>query len=248
MSILLFSLRTSTQKMNTNGKSNYCCLCSEPLHIKGKQECEISPAKRNEGSLKWIQVLINKFPDILNRELSSNVDWLSPVENDEYAEYRDSDFLELLGLSQLKAELKQFWPQRGPQWDALGRSGDKILLIEAKANIPEVKSICCAKSPKSIKMIENAFQQTRTTMGISQNTGWLDRYYQYANRLAHLHFFLNICGIEAELVFIYFCNDQTHIPTTVTDWKTAIADQKREMGVPTLPNVTSVYIDCQALG
>ena len=74
------------------------------------------------GSLKWIQRAVNHHPGILNepilRKLPSAVaiKWRSPLEADEFAEYRDADFLERIGAGGLADELSSFWPSRGPQW------------------------------------------------------------------------------------------------------------------------------------
>jgi hypothetical protein len=57
-----------------------------------------------KGSQKWIQKLVNDKPEILNSQICStlnlpekeNIQWLSPLKNDDYAEYRDQAFLKLL--------------------------------------------------------------------------------------------------------------------------------------------------------
>jgi hypothetical protein len=198
--------------------------------------------------LKWIQNLINNHPQIINSELgSSSIHWLSPSENDEYAEYRDGAFLDPLGLSQHIPNLNSFWPKSGPQWDALGKSPNKYFLVEAKANIAETQSSCAAQNPTSIAKIVKALGITRTALGVADGKGWLNRYYQYANRLAHLHFLRSVCGVEAELVFVYFCNDKTHIPTSPDEWKKSLVDQKGFMGLSEIEHVKEVFIDCHQL-
>jgi hypothetical protein len=103
----------------------------------------------NKGSLKWIQGLSNEHSSISNREIASRlklkfdrIQWLSPLEQDNYSECRDESFLELPGLGRFNDKLKQFWPQRGPQRDALVRAGEggPYFLEEAKASIPEITS------------------------------------------------------------------------------------------------------------
>ena len=93
-------------------------------------------AKR--GSQKWIQKLINDKPEILNSKIRSalnfseeeDVQWLSPLKSDDYAEYRDQAFLNLLNVKLERIPLAQFWPKGGPQWDALGKSSSgKLLLV-----------------------------------------------------------------------------------------------------------------------
>jgi hypothetical protein len=101
----------------------------------------------SHGSLRDIQILINEKSYILDNELKKYlkkdilVKWVSPIKNDDYSEYRDEDFLGVLGIkNNIKIQLKDFWPTRGPQWDALGRYDDSIFIVEAKANIPELRS------------------------------------------------------------------------------------------------------------
>jgi hypothetical protein len=86
----------------------------------------------SKGSLKWIQALINKCPEILDQQIKrrtkidfEKINWLSPLGSDKHAEYRDAAFLKVLGLEQHSKSLQKFWPERGPQWDALGRDGDQ---------------------------------------------------------------------------------------------------------------------------
>ena len=66
---------------------------------------KIIQPKGTKGSLKWIQHLVNDCPEVLNRHInefmghksSQPIEWLSPKAEDDYAEYRDQDFLNLLG-------------------------------------------------------------------------------------------------------------------------------------------------------
>jgi hypothetical protein len=86
------------------------------------------PQKSNShGSLKNLQVAINVKKKYLDAEISKvigkqmNIDWKSPLQLDNYAEYRDGDFLKKLGiLNKVTYNLSNFWPNNGPQWDALG--------------------------------------------------------------------------------------------------------------------------------
>ena len=118
---------------------------------------------------------------------ASAINWVSPLKNDDFAEYRDSDFLKILSLEHLQAQLKNFWPTRGTQWDALGKSGNKYYLVEAKANIPEINSACQAKSPSSVSKIKKAISDTKLYLNIENGGGWLDVYYQYANSAAGIY-------------------------------------------------------------
>ncbi|GAH61868.1 unnamed protein product, partial [marine sediment metagenome] len=80
----------------------------------------------SHGSLKNLQVAINVKKKCLDAVISkvigkqTNIDWRSPLQSDDYAEYRDQDFLRRLGiLNKMKYPLSNFWPDNGPQWDAL---------------------------------------------------------------------------------------------------------------------------------
>ena len=181
----------------------------------------------------------------MNQQIgTSAIDWVSPLKNDDFAEYRDSDFLKILGLEHLQDQLRKFWPTRGPQWDALGKSDNKYYLVEAKANIPEINSTCQAKSPRSVFKIEQAISDTKQYLNIENGEGWLDGFYQYANRLAHLFFLRELCGVDAELVFVYFCDDPTHISTSREEWHTVLTDQKKIMGIDKIEHVTEIFINC----
>jgi len=186
----------------------------------------------SHGSLKNLQVAINVKEKYLNAEISKvigkqmKIDWKSPLKADDYAEYRDEDFLRKLGILNNKMEypLSKFWPDNGPQWDALGVSDDEIILVEAKANIPEMVSPgTSAKNPQSIKKIKNSLDEVRKYLNISNDINWTGTFYQYVNRIAHLYYLRERNQIKAHLLFIYFINDITvHEPKTKDEWLVAI--------------------------
>ncbi len=155
------------------------------------------PQKSNShGSLKNLQIAINVKKKYLDCEISKvigkqiKIDWRSALKSDDYAEYRDEDFLEKLGiLNKIKYPLSKFWPEKGPQWDALGVSGDDIILVEAKANIPEMVSTGTgAKNPQSIKKIRNSLDEVKKYLSVSDSIDWTGTFYQYVNRIAHLYY------------------------------------------------------------
>jgi hypothetical protein len=99
------------------------------------KEMKIPQPKGTKGSLNWLQDLINKKPAIFKAKIIKELNippksttWLSPLKSDQYAEYRDGDFLKVIGLGRFKSRLREFWPNRGPQWDALGRSSEMALI------------------------------------------------------------------------------------------------------------------------
>jgi len=195
----------------------------------------------SHGSLKNLQDAINKKKKYFDAEISKvigkqmNIDWKSPLKADDYAEYRDEDFLKKLGIlnKKMKYPLSNFWPNSGPQWDALGVSDDEIILVEAKANIPEmVSSGTGAKNPQSIKKIRNSLDEVKKYLSISDNIDWTGTFYQYVNRIAHLYCLREKNKIKAHLLFIYFINDITvHGPKTKDEWLGAIQTMECYLGL-----------------
>ncbi|MBV5313178.1 MAG: hypothetical protein JZU47_07760 [Prolixibacteraceae bacterium] len=193
-----------------------------------------------KGSLKDMQLLINEHPDLLNSNIRQNIPslkniqigWLSPLKNDNYSEYKDDDFINLLGLN-LTKPLSNFWPQKGPQWDALGKSKNgNVFLIEAKANIPEIVSGPTGARIKSKMLINKSLIETKIFLNINNDMDWSHKFYQYTNRLAHLYFLREQNNVPAWLVNIYFINDKTvNGPKTEEEWLGAIRVMKCYLGV-----------------
>ena len=206
------------------------------------------------GSQKWVQHLVNGASEQLDRAIAGSltvplkqpIEWLSPLRVASYAEYRDTAFLECLGLSHHAASLQGFWPLSGPRWDALGRAGNRYFLVEAKANIPELISDCQASATHSREMIAAAMRCTQQWLGAHPRIDWLTGFYQYANRLAHLYFMREIAKEDAYMVFLYILNDPTHIPTSRVEWRGALELQKLLLGLggrPYRDYVLSVFLD-----
>ncbi len=179
------------------------------------------------------------------------------MESDGFAEYRDGQFLDHLGVGLDCRTLKDFWPKVGPQWDGLARtSGDRIILLEAKANIPELNSSPTgAKSEKSLQKIETALTETKEFLGVESKTDWSRCFYQYANRLAHLYLLRELNGLDAYLVFVYFVDDRTRPevgPVSRQGWEAAISLATKHLGIPLAhqwvsKNVVDVFIDVNDL-
>ncbi len=187
--------------------------------------------KGTKGSLRWIQHVVNECPDVLSKLVidsigagkEKSIEWLSPKADDDYSEYRDQDFLDLLGIKLSTTSLNDFWPKQGPQWDALGRIEDKAyFLVEAKAHVSEIISSSQAKSAKSKALINNSLYETGKYLKLNPNIDLSKRFYQYSNRLAHLYLLRELNNIPAYLVFVYFISDYTHVPTTREEWKDAL--------------------------
>jgi len=193
----------------------------------------------SHGSLKNLQVAINVKKKYLDYEISKvigkqmNIDWKSPLKSDDYAEYRDEDFLKNLGiLNKIKYSLSNFWPDNGPQWDALGVSGDEIILVEAKANISEMVSPGTKAGTDSRSKIENSLDEVKKYLSVSDTIDWTGTFYQYVNRIAHLYYFREKNKIKSHLLFIYFINDITvHGPKTKDEWLGAIQTMECYLGL-----------------
>jgi hypothetical protein len=70
------------------------------------------------GSQEWIQKLLNEKPDLIDSLIkiqlqlaeTEEITWYSPLAEDEYAEYRDQAFLDLLDIKLPNALPSHFWP------------------------------------------------------------------------------------------------------------------------------------------
>ncbi|MWB78374.1 hypothetical protein GLS40_10080 [Pseudooceanicola sp. 216_PA32_1] len=187
--------------------------------------------KGNRGSLKWLQLAVNETPHLLQPAGLPQIAWLSPLASDDYAEYRDGAFLERLGLAHLTAPLKEFWPQRGPQWDALGTIGSAPVLVEAKAHVREFLSPATQAGPESRAQIATAFGMVQADLGIAAPCDWTRIYYQYANRVAFL-WWLRSQGIDAKLLFVSFLNDtEMNGPAAGETWDAMFAAANYALGL-----------------
>ncbi len=186
------------------------------------------------------RLFTDKCKDLIG---GSGIDWLDFNFNC-IAEWQDA---ELKGLEFLPDSPKvqeawaAYWPQgRGiHNWDAVGvvtsNGEDALVLVEAKANVEELRSDCQAKEGGSgLAVIERAFRQTKERLGVEASANWLCSYYQYANRIAALNF-LDEQGVSAHLLFIYFTGDRVPkktCPSTEEEWYSALEEQTQHLGLP----------------
>jgi hypothetical protein len=192
------------------------------------------------GSLKWIQQAVNgswpslDAPILASIPQAKSIRWASPLKDDEYAEYRDEDFLKLLNRADLVPALSDFWPSRGPQWDALALTDtDDLILVEAKAHVSEMCSPGTAAKDTSRARIEGRLDELAVSLAATpRRAAWADVFYQLANRLAHLAF-LRDQGVSAYLVLVNFLSDtEMHGPTSVETWEAAYDVAFHAMGLP----------------
>jgi len=199
----------------------------------------------NAGSQKWLQIAINRKPELLLGSLRRSgaiaqpvsVTWTSPLESQAFKEYRDAEALEQAGVkvAGLKKSLQEFWPKRGPVWDAVGYTSQGTpLFVEAKAHIPEAASPGTkAVSPISLRLIEQSLAQARKSYAPKATAKWSSLFYQYANRLAHQYFLRELNGLSSALVFLYFLNaDDMLGPMSEEEWHGASRLIHAVLGVP----------------
>ena len=214
------------------------------------------------GSQRQIQQYVNNEPELLQRTIARHIPalqsqgisltWVSPLRDMWFVEFRDRAFIEALGLGRHADALAQFWPQGGPCWDALGvgsanpdATGLVYLLVEAKSHPGECKSECKATSTRSILQIERSLDETAASLGAKRNLLWTTTYYQYVNRLAHLHFMRRHLGLNAWLVNAYFCGDP-YRPTTEGQWRDFLRQVKTDLNLPqSSPHVVDLF--CPAI-
>jgi len=97
---------------------------------------------------------------------------VSPIAQDDYAEYRDADFVRAVALDASARDLATFWPSGGPSWDALAIISDLksetrpgVILVEAKSHIPEIYGSGCQASARSRERIDTALAEAKLWCG-----------------------------------------------------------------------------------
>lgn len=192
---------------------------------------------------------MGRHRDILDRAIlaatgGSSIKWLD-YPFDKSRRWLDGEWTGLSFLpddSTARKAWASWWPRSGraQNWDAVGKISaggrDEWLLVEAKAHVSEIESHCAA-SPKSRTLITRALSETREALGggLGQGENWLTGYYQYANRLAVLHF-LNRHNVAARLLFLYFVGDRRPdafvCPKDEEGWREALDRQDAAIGLP----------------
>jgi len=221
----------------------------------------VVPKPANRGSQKWLQIAVNEKQSILDSVIleqlteskNRDIHWVSPIKSDEYAEYKDDDFLERLNIKLSSYPLSSFWPRRGPQWDGLAKTEDeKVLLIEAKAHLPEMQSPASQANEPSRKFIRESLKEVKSFLGVQSDIDWSGMYYQYTNRIAHLYLLRELNKIPAYLIFLCFINDQEmNGPISEKEWQTSIHELETYLGLPVQHKLSQyilhVYLDISLL-
>jgi len=153
-----------------------------------------SKGKDNKGGSKdWMQTIINsnKYSDLrsaLDKNIGEgNIEWLSPLEDDNYQEYQLNHRPIADNFNFDKNTFSSWWPfPRQPQWDAIGKTDDgTIILVEAKAHIKETRSKC-RTTEQSYERIKDSLKKSYHNFSPKVSFDeilWMKRYYQIANRL-----------------------------------------------------------------
>jgi hypothetical protein len=181
-----------------------------------------------------MQILVARHADVLNAAIGVGpIEWRSPLEADDFAEYRDGEFLQRIDIELPSVSLTSFWPLRGPQWDALGRSqSGAAVLVEAKAHIPELFSPACQAREASLATIRLAMQRTAAALGAKPGLDWTRRFYQYTNRLAHGYLLSTLNQVPTELVFLSIVGDRDmNGPETCEGWEAAYLTVEEAIGL-----------------
>jgi len=96
-------------------------------------------------------------------------------------------------------------------------------------------STCQARNQESLRKINAALDATKIALGVPAEADWTSPYYQYCNRVAALHF-LTSHGVNAKLLFIYFCGDKGDArrtcPVDRQGWEERLEEMRRHVGVP----------------
>ncbi|MDQ6965663.1 MAG: hypothetical protein Q9M23_01925, partial [Mariprofundaceae bacterium] len=220
-----------------------------------------SKQKGRLGSQRLLQIAVGKYPGLLETALreagainaDETVTWTSPLESEGFREFQDSAAMSKLGaLDSLKVQLKEFWPRRGPVWDATGITSEgRAVLLEAKAHIPEAASPASGASPKSMQLIEQSLKSARKFYSPRSSSCWSGTFYQYANRLAHLYFLRELNQIPCILIFLDFINaEEMDGPSSELEWKGATRLLHATLGLPAKlerHGVYHAYVDAKQL-
>ena len=215
-----------------------------------------------KGSQKWLRVAVNEKPEVLLAAIQrsgaipsgASIAWSSPLERDGYCEYRDSVALKKASIApaSLEKPLAEFWPARGPVWDAIGVTPQShSIFVEAKAHIPEAASPATKATLRSRKLIRRSLHEARKFYAPEASADWSRVFYQYANRLAHHYFLTELNGLSSSLVFLYFVNAfDMRGPLSEDEWHGAVRLIHTVLGLPedlTRHGVFDAFLDVRLL-
>lgn len=190
--------------------------------------------------------------------LSGDVRWLDFPYDDERisgdGEWKGIEcFKRLENYTDIEANWKKFWPQRGTamNWDGVFTIDDIWFFVEAKAHKEESYQRCSASSEASKKVINKALTDTKSWLNANKQTEWIDtNCYQMANRLAFLYF-CKQCGIKARLVYIGFVKGfrrKKDEVQTAKDWMKIWEEELETLGLDSqsmASHISFIYPVCE---
>lgn len=214
-----------------------------------------------KGSQLQVQIYVNRRAGELNEALREQLPslpadagfrWVSPIEESHFAEYQDVAFLRPLRLEAHAAALADFWPTRGPVWDALAVVGAETdrpgaLLAEGKSYPDELFGRGCQATEPSWSRIAESIRRTQRWLGVQEDPErWMGQLYQTANRLAHLYWLREVVGVRAWLTHLLFVGDP-HGPTEREEWIVAMESANEELGLSgiAVPHTGHVLLDAR---
>jgi hypothetical protein len=175
------------------------------------------------GSKDWMQRIINSdLATRLDEKIGDGkITWLSPIEDDNYKEYRLNEVPNSWGFGFDKRTFSGWWPSAHspqPQWDAIGKTNDgKIALIEAKAHLNEFGTPTKATEESRkviIESLKNTHRNLAASIDFDENL-WMGKYYQTANRLL----FWDNLRTKREIILVFLnLVDVPRSPTSEKEW------------------------------
>jgi hypothetical protein len=224
------------------------------------QASNVKSGRARRGSQRQLQDYVNEHETILTdalmealpsrfQELGATIEWVSPLAQNDYIEYRDAEFLRTVKLGRYTDNIANFWPSGGPCWDALAlistpgnQTTPGVILVEAKSHISEIYGSGCQASSRSRELILRSFTAAKQWCGVNLESDWTGPLYQSANRLAHLYFLREVLGCSAWLVNLYFLNDSIG-PADEDDWRAELVKVKTSLGLTSsLPFAIDVFL------
>jgi hypothetical protein len=197
----------------------------------------------------------------LGEENDRRLAWTYPSGVTEKREPEGLEFL--IGNEEVLARWKEYWPQRGraQTWDGIAKldhgGGHEWLLIEAKSNTVEfVTPPCGASKDGGRDQIEKTLNRLKAHLGVHRHFPWLGTYYQYANRLAVLHFLNDLSAVPARLLHVYFVGDTfpdgRECPSTEAEWQRLIEARRLTLGLrkkhPLTPRTHEIFLTVPPVG
>ncbi|MGE5480257.1 MAG: hypothetical protein ACM3U1_07485 [Chloroflexota bacterium] len=187
-----------------------------------------------------IHKILSEVPAFQNRDFRW-IDQNFSTKNELHSQDCEHKDIEIYYDKKLNEAWKAYWPQSGnsQNWDAIARitveGKTEYVFVEAKAHTEELKSSCGAKSSESVEKIKIACKETQKYFELNHVNSalWLQTYYQFANRLAFLHFLLKN-DVKAHLLFIYFYGDKNekgNCPDTKAGWDESLEKMYSHFGV-----------------